>query len=101
MTLRTEADEERGLIVTKVIDTGAGIPEGEMPKLFTKFHRVEKNSKLAKGTGLGLPLVKRVIEQDHGGRVFVTSTEGKGSTFGFELPMAGRRPQPTAVQQAA
>ena len=97
VTLRTEADEERGLITTKVIDTGAGIPAAEMPRLFTKFHRVEKNSKMAKGTGLGLPLVKRVIEQDHGGRVFVQSAEGQGSTFGFELPMAGRRPSAAAA----
>ena len=91
VTLRTEVDEQSGVITTKVIDNGAGIPESEMPKLFTKFHRVEKNSSLAKGTGLGLPLVKRVIEQDHGGKVFVHSVEGQVSTFGFELPMAGRR----------
>ena len=92
VTLKIEADEEKNLIVTKVVDDGAGIPEKDMPKLFQKFFRVEKNSKMAKGTGLGLPMVKRVIEQDHPGRVFVTSVEGKGSTFGFELPMHGRAP---------
>ena len=95
VTLRTEVDEGRGMIVTKVIDNGAGIPEADMPRMFQKFFRVEKNSKMAKGTGLGLPMVKRVIEHDHGGKVFVTSVEGKGSTFGFELPMLG-----AAAQQA-
>ena len=92
VTLKIEADEERNLIVTKVVDDGAGIPEKDMPRLFQKFFRVEKNSKMAKGTGLGLPMVKRVIEHDHAGRVFVTSVEGRGSTFGFELPMHGRAP---------
>lgn len=91
VTVRTEADEERRMLVLKVIDNGAGIPEKDLPNLFQKFYRVQRNSGLAKGTGLGLPLVKRVIEQDHGGRVFVQSTEGKGSTFGFELPMLERR----------
>lgn len=90
VTLRCEAEEERGMIVTKVIDNGAGIPAEDMPKMFQKFFRVEKNSKMAKGTGLGLPLVKRVIEQDFGGKVWVESVEGQGSTFAFELPMAGR-----------
>ena len=89
VTLRLEADEDRKIIVTKVVDNGAGIPAADMPRMFQKFFRVEKNSKMAKGTGLGLPLVKRVIEHDHGGRVFVESVEGKGSTFGFELPMFG------------
>ena len=98
VTLRIEADEEKSLIVTKVVDDGAGIPEADLPKLFQKFFRVEKNSKMAKGTGLGLPMVKRVIEQDHPGRVFVTSVEGKGSTFGFELPMHGRAQKQTDAQ---
>ena len=91
ITVRTEVDEPRGLLVLKVIDNGAGIPATELEHLFKKFYRVEQNSQMARGTGLGLPLVKRVIEQDHGGRVFVESQEGKGSTFGFELPMLQRR----------
>ena len=94
VTLRTEADEARGVITTRIIDTGAGIPATDLPKLFQKFFRVEKNSRMAKGTGLGLPLVKRVIEQDHDGKVFVESVEGRGSTFSFELPMASRQGGP-------
>lgn len=91
VVVRTEVDEGRGMLVMKVIDNGAGIPAKDLPNLFKKFYRVERNSRMAKGTGLGLPLVKRVIEQDHGGRVFVESEEGKGSTFGFELPLLQKR----------
>ena len=91
VTVRTEVDEARKLLVFKVIDNGEGIPESDLSRIFDKFYRVERNSRMAKGTGLGLPLVKRVIEHDHGGRVFVKSAQGQGSTFGFELPMIDRR----------
>ena len=101
--LVTEADEGRGVIVTKVIDDGAGIPEADLPHVFEKFYRVERNSKMAKGTGLGLPLVKRVIESDFGGRVWAESVVDRGSTFAFELPMVGReeRREPPALRKAA
>jgi two-component system phosphate regulon sensor histidine kinase PhoR len=56
--------------------------------VFDKFYRVKTNEKYAKGTGLGLNLVKQIVETVHSGRVFVTSTQGQGSTFGFELPLA-------------
>jgi PAS domain S-box-containing protein len=91
VVVRSEVDEQRGVLVMKVIDNGAGIPAADLPNLFKKFHRVERNSRMATGTGLGLPLVKKVIEQDHGGRVLVESQEGRGSTFGFELPLIKRR----------
>lgn len=89
VTLRTVVDPERQVCRTEVQDNGAGIPEKDLPHVFDKFYRVEKNNSLAKGTGLGLPLVKRVIEHDFGGLVYATSREGEGSTFGFELPLLG------------
>ncbi|MHC4362860.1 MAG: ATP-binding protein, partial [Planctomycetota bacterium] len=55
---------------------------------FDKFYRVGANNKQAKGTGLGLNLVKQIVEKLHDGRVYVTSEVGVGSTFGFELPLA-------------
>jgi signal transduction histidine kinase len=67
-----------------------GIPESELGHLFEKFYRVEANKNVAKGTGLGLNLVKQIIEKVHNGRVFVESKVGEGSTFGFELPLAAR-----------
>jgi two-component system phosphate regulon sensor histidine kinase PhoR len=77
-----------GLARVSITDTGVGIPENKLGHLFEKFYRVEENGKMAKGTGLGLNLVKRIIEKVHNGRVFVQSKEGCGSTFGFELPLA-------------
>jgi len=71
-----------------VTDTGVGIPPDEVDHVFDKFYRVGANNKQAKGTGLGLNLVKQIIEKVHAGRVFVTSQVGVGSTFGFELPLA-------------
>ena len=86
--IATEVDEAAGRVRVTVTDTGVGIPEEELGHLFTKFYRVAANNKHAKGTGLGLNLVKQIVEKVHNGRVFVTSKVGVGSTFGFELPLA-------------
>ena len=88
VTIGTEVDEAAGLARVRVTDTGVGISEDELGHLFEKFHRVEENREMAKGTGLGLNLAKQIIEKVHNGRVFVKSTVGVGSTFGFELPLA-------------
>jgi two-component system phosphate regulon sensor histidine kinase PhoR len=93
--IETEVDETAHLARVSVIDTGVGIPEDELDRVFEKFYRVQANNKQAKGTGLGLNLVKQIIEKVHNGRVFVTSKVGQGSTFGFELPLA--TPEPAAV----
>ena len=88
VTVGTEVDETAGLVRVTVGDTGVGIPQDEVEHVFDKFYRVGANNKQAKGTGLGLNLVKQIVEKVHGGRVFVTSQVGVGSTFGFELPLA-------------
>jgi len=80
-------DERRGAAVCSVEDTGAGIPQADLPHIFEKFYRVNANKRLAKGTGLGLTLVKHILESVHNGELSVTSEEGKGSTFSFELPV--------------
>ncbi len=74
-------------IVFKVTDNGIGVPGPAQKLLFSKFYRAP-NAKRERpnGTGIGLYLVKRVI-QDQGGSIFFESTEHKGSTFGFKLPM--------------
>jgi len=84
-------DESASLARVTVTDTGVGIPEEEVEHVFDKFYRVGANKKQAKGTGLGLNLVKQIVEKVHEGRVFVTSQVGVGSTFGFELPLATRQ----------
>jgi two-component system phosphate regulon sensor histidine kinase PhoR len=90
VTIKTDVDEIAGLAKVTITDTGVGIPESELGHLFEKFYRVEANKNVAKGTGLGLNLVKQIIEKVHNGRVFVESKVGEGSTFGFELPLAAR-----------
>jgi two-component system phosphate regulon sensor histidine kinase PhoR len=81
-------DEHARLVNVAVSDTGVGIPEADLPHLFEKFYRVADHKKMAKGTGLGLNLVKHIIETVHGGKVQVKSKVGAGSTFTFMLPIA-------------
>ncbi|MBT3202536.1 MAG: HAMP domain-containing histidine kinase, partial [Phycisphaerales bacterium] len=87
IVVEVSVDERRGLAVCSVSDDGAGIPAGDLPHIFEKFYRVDANKKLAKGTGLGLTLVKHIVESVHNGGLAVTSEEGHGSTFSFELPV--------------
>lgn len=84
VTFRTRiADHE---VSFEVEDTGVGLNEQDRLKVFEKFYRVKKDSEMAPGTGLGLPLVKHIIEDVHGGRIEVESELGKGSTFRMVLP---------------
>ena len=88
--IEIEVDESANVARLSVTDTGVGIPENEIEHVFDKFYRVDANKNQAKGTGLGLNLVKQIVEKVHDGRVFVSSKVGVGSTFGFELPLATR-----------
>lgn len=79
-----------GWATFKVIDDGAGIPPEKQAKLFTPFYRaITDGQRGIDGTGLGLYLVKRIVEGFDGGIIF-HSVVGKGSTFGFWLPLTGR-----------
>lgn len=78
---------EDGEAVLRVIDKGMGVPEEAQGKLFTKFFRAENARKQRPdGTGVGLFLAKKVID-GHDGEIVFESTLGKGSTFGFRLPI--------------
>ncbi|MBU0708362.1 PAS domain S-box protein [Patescibacteria group bacterium] len=83
-----EYDDKEKMVITHIKDTGPGIPEESMPHLFEKFYRIagplEEGSK---GTGLGLYISKSITTM-HGGRIWVKSDFGKGSTFSFSLPIA-------------
>jgi PAS domain S-box-containing protein len=71
----------------EVEDTGIGIPEDQLSRVFESFYRVTRpNTEKIHGIGLGLSLVRTVVER-HGGQVWVTSQEGKGSRFGFWVPL--------------
>ncbi len=88
------ARQEKTNVVVWVADQGVGIPPEAMPKLFSKFFRVEnQETRQIGGTGLGLALVKEIVEA-HGGRVWADSEPGVGSTFSFTLPIVDRIPQP-------
>jgi signal transduction histidine kinase len=74
-------------IVYVVRDNGIGVPKDQQGKLFTKMFRAKNAQEVRPdGTGLGLYLVKRVVE-DQGGKLIFESTPGKGSVFGFRIPI--------------
>ena len=77
-------DDERFYFVVE--DTGIGIPEESRPFVFESFYRVQSHKNKAKGSGLGLSLVKNVIKR-HDGDVWLKSEENVGSHFGFWLPL--------------
>jgi two-component system phosphate regulon sensor histidine kinase PhoR len=85
--VESEVYESDSIVHVTVTDTGVGIPPEDVEHVFDKFYRVEANKKYAKGTGLGLNLVQQIVETVHGGNVFVTSSIGEGSTFGFDMPL--------------
>src|SRR5436190_9620636 len=79
-----------------VRDHGIGIPTRDLERIFERFYRVDRaRSRDTGGTGLGLAIVRHVV-QAHGGEVTVTSSEGEGSTFTIQVPIAngGARPAP-------
>ncbi|PMB24787.1 PAS domain S-box protein [Fischerella thermalis] len=74
-------------VCISVIDTGIGIALADQPKVFEKFRQVgDTLTDKPKGTGLGLPICKQIVEH-HGGRIWVESEPGKGSTFSFLIPI--------------
>jgi len=76
----------RDCLVTRIRDTGAGIPEQDLPHIFDRFYRVDPSrSREEGGRGLGLAIVRRIIE-GHGGEVWAESQLGAGTTIGYALP---------------
>ncbi len=79
-------------LTTTVADHGVGITKSQLDRLFTKFGRIYNPMSIqAGGSGLGLYIVKNLVES-HGGRIWVTSQEGRGSKFRFTLPIAKQLP---------
>ena len=78
---------QHNMLVLQVEDTGVGIPESELPRMFERFHRIQNSTgRTHEGTGIGLSLVKELVEL-HKGHVAVSSVEGKGSVFTVTLPL--------------
>lgn len=84
ISISITAGNDKVLLTVK--DTGVGIPENELPKLFQRFHRVQNiTGRTHEGTGIGLSLIKE-LAQLHGGEIFVNSKEGIGSEFIVLIP---------------
>ncbi|MCM2264582.1 MAG: ATP-binding protein [Desulfuromonadales bacterium] len=85
------AYQEAGDVIVRVTDQGIGIDPSVHDKIFESFYRVDnRNNRRVGGTGLGLPLVRETVNM-HGGRVWVESQAGKGSSFFVALPVCERR----------
>jgi len=85
-TVRVLAEKSDDMLQVNVEDTGIGIPEKDIPRIFERFYRVDKGrSRELGGTGLGLAIVKHII-QGHNGKIWVKSQPGKGTTFSFTIP---------------
>jgi signal transduction histidine kinase len=81
-----DVKQDGSFVQVRITDTGIGIPEAELPRIFEEFYRAENARALERdGTGLGLAFAKQVIER-HGGRVWVENNPDGGSTFTFTLP---------------
>ena len=86
--IRVQLRKDGASVLATVSDTGCGIAAEHVPKLFQEFFRVsDPANQQVQGTGLGLALVKRIVEAHHG-QIAVTSEPGKGSTFSVRLPLA-------------
>jgi PAS domain S-box-containing protein len=86
-TVTVEAHRRAGRVEVRVVDEGQGIPEDERERIFSKFHRADSSPRGPSGAGLGL-FIARGLVRAMGGRIWVDSAEGGGSSFAFELPLA-------------
>lgn len=87
-TITLSAKIEKSMCCVTIADTGVGIAEKDLPRLFERFYRVDKGrGQEVAGTGLGLAIVKHLV-QAHGGTVGVESELGSGSSFFFTIPLA-------------
>ena len=78
---------ENGFVVLSVEDEGQGIPPEDLDEIFDRFYQIDTRDERRMGaTGLGLPLVKEIAKA-HGGRVWVESSLGEGSTFFLTIPL--------------
>ncbi|MGH7105989.1 MAG: ATP-binding protein, partial [Acetobacteraceae bacterium] len=86
-TITVRLRRERDCAVLEVSDTGVGVPESELPRLFERFHRVEGTAaRTQEGSGIGLALVQELVKL-HGGGVEAASKIGSGTTFSIRIPL--------------
>ncbi len=88
--VRVKVSDKGEFVMVSVSDDGIGIPPEDLEKIFERFYRAGNRSSVnAPGTGLGLAIAREVVDK-HGGKIWVESALGKGTTFHFVVPAAGR-----------
>ncbi|MDY2870104.1 MAG: ATP-binding protein [Succiniclasticum sp.] len=93
VTVRARQDKAAGLALLTVEDDGIGIAPEDQERIFLEFEQLENPlTKMTAGTGLGLPIVKKLVEL-HGGHISVQSAPGKGTAFTFTLPLPDAAPR--------
>lgn len=99
--IRVQLNDRGKSVELTVVDTGTGIPESELPRLFERFHRVEGASgRTFEGSGIGLALVQELVKL-HGGRLAVESALGRGSTFRVFIPKGKGHLPPDRIQSVS
>ena len=97
VTLDISAETGENYVRCRVIDSGIGIPPIDLPRIFERFYRVDKaRSRVTGGVGLGLSIVKDIIEAHHG-KITVSSEVNRGTTFIIDLPVRQPSAEPTPV----
>jgi signal transduction histidine kinase len=94
--VRVRIQDKGEFVMVSVSDDGIGIPPEDREKVFERFYRAGNRSQVnAPGTGLGLAIAREVVDK-HGGKIWLESELGKGTTFHFVVPAAGREREPAA-----
>ena len=96
ITVRHDGEEA----VVSVRDHGIGIAKADRTRVFERFYKADRARVRGGGTGLGLSIARHVVEA-HGGRIWVDSEDGRGSTFSFAIPLAGASPAMSEPAAAA
>ena len=97
--VRLRADDEHAVLT--VSDTGVGVPESELPRLFERFHRIEgSKARTHEGSGIGLALVQELVRLHHG-EIAATSELGKGTTFSIAIPFGTEHSLASGTRDAA
>jgi len=100
-TVRVKATAQKEKIIISVSDTGIGIPNENLEKIFEEFTQVDASTtRKVGGTGLGLPISRHFVEM-HKGQIWVDSSLNKGSTFSFAIPIKPARELPETVDDAS